>query len=91
MKIQETNPRSESDGMEEAITQSMAGENTVREDGNAPLAPRTCSTSLYMDGDDGLDSFDGDHDEEPIECYHCRGRGYVLGEECEWCDGTGED
>jgi len=32
-----------------------------------------------------------DQTPEPRECYHCAGRGYVLGEECDWCNGTGED
>jgi hypothetical protein len=31
------------------------------------------------------------HDEaDPLDCTHCSGRGHVLGEDCAWCDGTGE-
>ena len=28
---------------------------------------------------------------EPLACCHCGGRGHILGEDCDWCDGTGEE
>jgi hypothetical protein len=64
--------------------------NESKEKPHRPFAAATGSVSAECPICKQVDCM-GNECSRPERCYHCGGRGSINGENCEWCDGTGEE